>query len=418
MREGLLAALLLSSIAACGSTETEAPRGQLTIAMILPKSGAFSSAYQTLEGGARLAQKWINDAGGVLGMELVFDERDEAAGTNGVVPITDVANDLVSQGVQVWVGPQASDSALAAAPIAAANQRLLIAPSAGASQLSALADDDFVFRGIQVVSTAAVASARVAYAGGHTTASVLHLNNAVSTDQANTFANTFVAAGGTVLVNHGYDYDTANPSAFVAQAHLDAVFAGNPDVIFLYGTPTDAVAVLTAWDKMDWAGQWILGAVLASSDIAAAVGGPKIADALTYTAAAPAPADQVTINSAFQELNGFDLGDVNTTVVNSTLQSTILAALAIERAGVNDGTAIRDVLREVANAPGEPVMGAVDYRRAVDIVRSGGDLDFVGLSAPLELDARGDFVGNISERRFNANGGLDVVRVLVPGADF
>ncbi len=416
MRKSLVVSALMCAMA-CGGEDGQ-NRGEIHIAHITPKTGTFSNLYQLATASLALAAKNINAAGGVLGNDVVFDEYDEATGTNGVQPAIDVANGLVEAGTQVWVGPYISDSAIAMAPIAGANQRLMITPIAGAAAYSNVIDDDYAFRGLESPIIAAIGAASAAYDSGKRTAACLHLNFATGNEQCATFSATFAGKGGTVTVNHGYSIDPANPSAFNPQAQLTTVFADNPEVIFIYGSTADAVALLTAWNKSDWNGQWVVGVVLGVPELAAAVGAAKVEGVLAYGAVPADPAEQAVILEDFASYNGFSISGSNVPFMNSVVNTAYLAALAIEKAGEYDGTKARDSLRLVANAPGEPVKGTIDFGRAMDVVRSGGDLDYVGLTAALEYDELGDIGSNLAERRFNASGQLDILRVLETGVDF
>ncbi|MEZ0311550.1 MAG: ABC transporter substrate-binding protein [Myxococcota bacterium] len=409
--------VLMCAIAACGGDDKK-ERGELHLASIVPKTGTFATLYPLANSAVAFSAQTINEAGGVLGNDLVFDEYDEASGTNGVQPITDVANTLVDNGTQVWIGPWLSDTAIAAAPIAGANQRLMITPIAGAAALSSVNDDDFAFRGLESPYISAIGAAAAAYDAGARTAAALHLNFATGNEQSEIFLSTFAAKGGTMTVNHAYTFDSTNPGTFNAQAQLDAVFASDPDVIFLYAAAADAVALLTTWNKADWDGRLTVGVILGTPELAAAVGAAKMNGVYAYGAVPADPTQQAVVVDAFTAFSGTTVTGANVNLLNSIVNTVYMAALAIEKAGEYDGTKARDALRLIANGPGEQVTGAVEFARALEIVRDGGDLDFEGLTAEIEYDENGDFPSNLAERRFNASGQLDTLRVMESGVDF
>ena len=69
----------------------------------------------------------------------------------------------------------------------------------------------------------------------------------------------------------------------------------------------------------------------------------------------------------------------------------IAIALAAEKAGSTDSAAIRDALRDIANAPGEAVgPGAAGVKAALEAVRAGTDVDYQGAAGSIEWDANGD----------------------------
>ena len=84
----------------------------------------------------------------------------------------------------------------------------------------------------------------------------------------------------------------------------------------------------------------------------------------------------------FERLYGERFGELPTDpFLGEAFDPFILVALAIENAGVNEGAAIRDALRSVANPPGEQV-GPGDTERALDMIRSGQDIDYEGVAGP------------------------------------
>ena len=78
-----------------------------------------------------------------------------------------------------------------------------------------------------------------------------------------------------------------------------------------------------------------------------------------------------------------------TPFIGETFDAFVLLAFAIEKAGLNEGPAIRDALREVANPPGEKV-GPGDDRRALELIRNGEDIDYEGVAGSQNIDAKGD----------------------------
>ena len=74
----------------------------------------------------------------------------------------------------------------------------------------------------------------------------------------------------------------------------------------------------------------------------------------------------------------------------------MLLALAIEKAGEAEGTALRDAIREVANPPGERVgPGAEGLGRALELLRDGIDINYEGAAGPHDFDQFGDVITSI-----------------------
>jgi ABC-type branched-subunit amino acid transport system substrate-binding protein len=68
-----------------------------------------------------------------------------------------------------------------------------------------------------------------------------------------------------------------------------------------------------------------------------------------------------------------------------------LIALAAEQVDSNDPVAIRDALREVANAPGTVVgPGQEGWQAALESIDAGEDVNYEGAAGPVDLDENGD----------------------------
>jgi ABC-type branched-subunit amino acid transport system substrate-binding protein len=66
-----------------------------------------------------------------------------------------------------------------------------------------------------------------------------------------------------------------------------------------------------------------------------------------------------------------------------------LLALAMTRVGDDDPRAVAAAMKDLAAPPGER-FGTLEYVEAAAAVRDGRDIDFVGLSGPLDFDVRGE----------------------------
>ena len=83
-----------------------------------------------------------------------------------------------------------------------------------------------------------------------------------------------------------------------------------------------------------------------------------------------------------------------------------LILLAMQAAGSPDSAALKDKILDVANAPGEKIFPG-ELAKALDILKNGGDIDYVGASA-VELVGAGESAGNYRQIEI-ANGGVKVV---------
>ena len=77
--------------------------------------------------------------------------------------------------------------------------------------------------------------------------------------------------------------------------------------------------------------------------------------------------------------------------------AAVLVALAAAKAGTTtDAAAIRDALRDVANAPGEVVgPGRDGVARAMQLIADGQDINYEGTAGNVDIDDNGDVFGSI-----------------------
>jgi ABC-type branched-subunit amino acid transport system substrate-binding protein len=92
--------------------------------------------------------------------------------------------------------------------------------------------------------------------------------------------------------------------------------------------------------------------------------------------------------------------------IKEAYDATYLIALAAQKAGSNDGTAIRDALRDVSNAPGTDMSPGPDgWTAAVTALAAGQDINYEG-TGELEWDDAGDpLVGAIEWWHVDATAG-------------
>jgi branched-chain amino acid transport system substrate-binding protein len=83
-----------------------------------------------------------------------------------------------------------------------------------------------------------------------------------------------------------------------------------------------------------------------------------------------------------------------------------LLALAMTRVGTDDPARVARAMKEFAGPPGD-AYGPLDFAAASAAVRAGNDIDFVGLSGPLDFDERGEVAdGFAREYGIDASGSI------------
>ena len=83
--------------------------------------------------------------------------------------------------------------------------------------------------------------------------------------------------------------------------------------------------------------------------------------------------------------------------MTNTYDAVVIAALAAYEAQIAEeeltSIAVRDHLRSVANPPGEQVFaGTESLTRALELLRDGQDIDYIGAAGDVDFDENGDVV--------------------------
>jgi ABC-type branched-subunit amino acid transport system substrate-binding protein len=115
----------------------------LKIGILLPHTGGLAFQGPPMFAAVRLAVKELNDAGGVLGAQVLVEDGDD--GTSPDVAGATVDR-LIGAGVQVIIGASASGVSKAVLPKVVAAGRVMISPSATSDELSTLDDKGLFFR--------------------------------------------------------------------------------------------------------------------------------------------------------------------------------------------------------------------------------------------------------------------------------
>lgn len=116
-------------------------------------------------------------------------------------------------------------------------------------------------------------------------------------------------------------------------------------------------------------------------------------------------------DSQFPPSNNPDAGNLPSPIPQ-IYDSVILLALAIEKAGSLDNRdAVRDALYSVSAPPGD-AFGPAQLAEALEAVRAGREIDYVGASGSFDLDDQGDTALEVIMWRVTGNG-----FVTLPGLD-
>ncbi len=369
-------------------------------------TGGLAPYGPPIANGAKLAVDQINEAGGVLGEPLEIVVRD-----TGTAPAVgrDAATKLVEiDKVPALVGALSSGVTFAVSSITIANEVVQISPASTSPAITDLDDNDFVFRTCVSDALQGVVHADLAEFLGFKTTSVIYVNNAYGKGLAEVFREVFEAKGGKVLAM--VPYEEGKPSY---RGEVEAAIKGNPEVLQITAYPVDGNKMLVQAVELGYQGKFLFPDGMKGEAVA---GGPASKYIEGSFGTAPGPI-KVAAAEQFEADYTAKFGKSTVPFRGESYDAVALIALAIQKVGsdflkmsrAEQGRAIRDNLRAVANAPGVEVTYN-EFAKAFDLLKAGTDINYQGIAGPCSIDENGDMSEGAIEIWWIHNGQCETVR--------
>ena len=360
-----------------------APGPVLVIGHLTALTGQLSYFGESQIRAAALAADHLNLAGGVAGAPVVVVDRDTAADPlQGVKATSEL---LWQDGAAAILGAAASGVTVAVAEgVTEPAGVLQVSGSSTAPAITMLDDNDFLFRTALSDAAQGVVLADLAVELGYETAGVLYIDNAYGRGLTDRFVEAFTARGGevTATVAHG-----DNQPSYVAE--LEEVTAASPDVLVVVSYQQAEVYLQEALEE-GYADTFLFTDSTKSPELLEAVGWELLEGSYgTGPGVDETRAETRAFVDAYKAVYGEEPPQP---FMNETYDAAVLVGLAAAAAStVTDSAAIRDQLRRVANPPGVVVgPGAAGVKRALGLIAAGVDVNYEGVSGPVDFDANGD----------------------------
>ncbi len=382
--------LLHSAALAMGLALAAGPAAadDVKLGILFDVTGPIANFIPPMLDAATLAVDEVNNNGGILGGKLVSVVGDTTGATQGAV---DAATKLVNvENVAAIVGALMSGTTIAAAnAVIVPSGVAQISPTATSPDLTALADNDWVFRVVPSDAFQGVLLAKLTLSKGIKKVALTYANNDYAAPLAQGFAAAFKAGGGEIAgeIKHEEKQQSyASELATLAQGGAEYL------VVIAYAGDSGGLIVKEALESGLFA-KFIGTDGLRDNKLIELIGADNLKDSFFTSPSAPesdaAKAFDALYSAAFQTTK-------DKIFIGQVYDATMLAALAIEKAGSTDRAKIRDALREVASAPGEKV-GPGEWAKAKALIAAGQDIDYTGATGDMDFDANGDINGVIGE---------------------
>jgi len=323
--------------------------------------------------GAQVAQKEINDAGGILGRHLNLAHADTQCDEADAVPATRQL--LAAQNLVGIIGPETQEIN-AVAPIVTAAK----IPDAfqGGSTLFDHNTNPWLWRDSPSDSQLGVAMALYAQKKGYKTAALLFYSDIAAQTFAHPITATWQKMGNTIVANV-----TVAPDQTDYRTQVQQIINAHPDVIFTQTDPATAAVIFQNFKELDNLAIPFVGTdVTGTADYLKAVTFPVAHAHLTSvygTSVSGAAADD--FNKEFAALFGSNTQPLPN--ANYGYDAVISLALAIDRANSTDGTAINKQMDQVTNPPGTK---CYTYATCLALVKAGTKIDQEGASGDLNYN--------------------------------
>lgn len=349
--------------------------GVLRIGTLFPSTGAAAYLGPAQSAGAALAVADINAAGGVGGapVELVARDSGEAATTTLEASFAD----LVAQNVDAVIGPSSSLLAARLIPLAVKAGIPVISPAATFPALTTADDDGHFFRTIAAYGHQGLALGQVLSEQGPAKVALLYIDDEFGASLAPALKEGLESHGSSLVLSQPIPPDTADLSIVIGQLTQAA-----PDVVVLgstYASVDATKALITAVIAAGYGGAKLWLTTQNTGDYSQALPNGTLAGVNGIIEGYPADEGFIArLKTVDAALDAFHYAP-------EAYDAVILAALAAEQAG-DDGDAISGALTDVS-AGG---LKCGSFAECLGPLRSGEDVDYDGVSGPLNFTPEGD----------------------------
>ncbi len=372
--------------------------GTLTFGGILPETGNLAFLGPPEFAAVELAVADINEAGGVLGNDVVWLPGD--SGDNGDVANATVDR-LLAENVDAFIGAASSGVSLTVIDKITQAGVIQFSPANTSPAFTDYDDNGLYFRTAPSDVIQGAALADIMLADGAETAAFLVLNDSYGTGLLEFSKGPYEAGGGTVVAEEIYD-----PKAENFDAEIATVAEADPDAIVIIGFDETAQILqglieqgFGPGDKLVYGTDGNMGNALAE-----AFDDPTVLSGMRGTL--PGVDVQGTLTDFQDALLGVDSELIDYSYAAESYDAVVLVALGAIAAGSDDPTAIAAEINGLTQ-DGEVCETFADCAK---LLEEGADIDYDGRSGPLSfIDAGEPSEASVLTLEFNDEGAIEVV---------
>lgn len=368
---------------------TAAVAEDIKVGSVAGVTGPIAELVVPIVAGRQLAADHVNANGGLLNgdtMTLVLADSqcDPKAGVDAGTKVVNVEQVVAIVGASC---SGATNGMVQSVTIPAGV--VSISDSATAPSITDLEDNDLVFRVAASDAYQGAAIAQLAWDSGYRKVAMTYANDDYNAGIASVFESSFKALGGEITANQMHE-----PKKASYRSELSTLSGGDAEAlaIFAYYGGSGITIIRNSLENGLFE-KFLAADGMFDQSVIDQIGADTLKDNIMVTQAASdyddpsykafATAFEATGHSpqAPYAAHGYD--------------ATFLIALAIEKAGGTDRSAISAALREVANPPGV-VIRPGEWAKAKAAIAAGEDVNYEGAVGANDFDDKGDIVGLFS----------------------
>ncbi len=379
MKKHLLTAALATVIA---SASVAHAADSIKVGVILGFTGPIESLTPDMAASAELAFKEASDSGMLLNGAIIEPIRADSTCVDASAATAAAERLVTSDKVVAIMGGDCSGVTTAIAnSVAIPNGVVSVSPSATTPALSSIDDKGLFFRTAPSDARQGQVMADAVIEAGITSIAVTYTNNDYGKGLSDAFVAAYNKLGGEVVIVAAHEDGKADYSAEVA-----ALAAAGADKLAVLGyVDQGGKGIIQASIDTGAFETFVLGDGMIGQGLIDDFGDDMV-DTIAMSPGGTSDASTKFIKMA-QDNNIGGEGPYDGT----SYDAGALIALAIQAGGSADRASIQANMTKVANAPGTKIYPG-EIKKALEILASGGDVDYVG-ATNIEFNDIGEVFG-------------------------
>jgi ABC-type branched-subunit amino acid transport system substrate-binding protein len=393
----------------------ELPSYDLTIGAFVTLTGALSAYGGPSSKAMELAVQEANEAAEEIGADIEFTLETEDSQTDPEAAIA-AGRTLVTGGANCLISGGTTPETIGVAQSITIPRNIpIVVGLATSGELTTFEDQDTVYRTSPPdrLQAVALSQAMDEELGGaeDKLVSIAYRNEPYGEGLSDSFTEEWESVGGEIQGPVAFD-----PGVPSYNSEADQIVSGDPNAFLVIDYP-DTYARMGA--ALVRTGEFDASTLFVPDAMALPEVPNNIPDqALEQARGMQVGAPETAAAEGFHELYTSAPGPGRFALDANAFDAAALCMLASVAAGSDDPADILEHIRDVSGPPGDPYTFE-DFGDAMEALAAGEDIDYEGVSGPLNLDQYGDPTGGVYELFRYENGNQTSMRLIevdVPGS--